>query len=219
MAVKEYNKTEQKPLSKNFRLSEFRCKCHNPDCTVTKLDDALVEWLQKIRDHFGRSVNVNSGYRCEKHNTYVGGDPGSHHKKGMAADIRVEGILPEEVAKYAESIGIQRIGLYSDFVHIGSSPSKRFWVGHEGVLVDTHGGAPVQEISLKLPVLKRGMKNDIVEALQTLLSGHTGYALGVDGSFGPATEEALEAFQSDHALQVDGSCGPATWAALLGVGA
>ena len=35
MAVKEYNKTEQKPLSKNFRLSEFRCKCHNPDCTVT----------------------------------------------------------------------------------------------------------------------------------------------------------------------------------------
>ena len=101
MAVKEYKKTEQKPLSKNFRLSEFRCKCHNPDCTVTKLDDDLVVWLQKIRDHFGRSVNVNSGYRCEEHNAFVGGDPGSHHKKGMAADIRVEGILPEEVARYA----------------------------------------------------------------------------------------------------------------------
>ncbi|MBQ7857319.1 MAG: peptidoglycan-binding protein [Oscillospiraceae bacterium] len=63
------------------------------------------------------------------------------------------------------------------------------------------------------------MKNDTVEALQTLLSGHTGYALGVDGSFGPATEETLRAFQRDNALQVDGSCGPATWAALLGVGA
>ena len=216
MAVKEYNKTEQKPLSKNFRLSEFRCKCHNPDCTVTKLDDALVEWLQKIRDHFGKSVNVNSGYRCEKHNTYVGGDPGSHHKKGMAADIRVEGILPAEVAKYAESIGIKRIGLYSDFVHIGSSPSKRFWVGHEGKLVDTHGGAPIQMVKVELPVLKKGANGDTVRVMQNLLISY-GYTIVADGSFGSKTLNALECYQEDEGLNVDGSCGPATWTKLLGV--
>lgn len=216
MAVKEYKKTEQKPLSKNFRLSEFRCKCHNPDCTVTKLDDALVEWLQKIRDHFGRSVNVNSGYRCEKHNTYVGGDPGSHHKKGMAADIRVEGILPAEVAKYAESIGIKRIGLYSDFVHIGSSTSKRFWVGHEGKLVDTHGGIPIQMVKVELPVLKKGANGDTVRVMQNLLISY-GYTIVADGSFGSKTLNALECYQEDEGLSVDGSCGPATWAKLLGV--
>lgn len=216
MAVKEYKKTEQKPLSKNFRLSEFRCKCHNPDCTVTKLDDDLVVWLQKIRDHFGKSVNVNSGYRCEKHNAFVGGDPGSHHKKGMAADIRVEGILPAEVAKYAESIGIKRIGLYSDFVHIGSSTSKRFWVGHEGKLVDTHGGSPIQMVKVELPVLKKGANGDSVRAMQNLLISH-GYTIVADGSFGSKTLNALECYQEDEELSVDGSCGPATWTKLLGV--
>ena len=216
MAVKEYKKTEQKQLSKNFRLSEFRCKCNNSDCTVTKLDDNLVLWLQKIRDHFGRSVNVNSGYRCEKHNSYVGGDPGSHHKKGMAADIRVEGILPAEVAKYAESIGIKRIGLYSDFVHIGSSTSKRFWVGHEGKLVDTHGGAPIQMVKVELPVLKKGANGDTVRVMQNLLISY-GYTIVADGSFGSKTLNALQCYQEDEGLSVDGSCGPATWTKLLGV--
>ena len=95
------------------------------------MDDALVTWLQKIRDHFGRSVNINSGYRCATHNASpkVGGSKSSHHVKGMAADIRVEGILPSEVAKYAESIGIQRIGLYDNFVYIGSGTEKKFWKG------------------------------------------------------------------------------------------
>ena len=47
------------------------------------------------------NVNINSGYRCAAHNASpkVGGSPSSHHVKGMAADIRIQGITPEEVAK------------------------------------------------------------------------------------------------------------------------
>ena len=213
--VYEYEKTQKKQLSTNFRLEEFRCKCGRSDCRVTLLDDALVKVLQQLRDHFGRSVNVNSGYRCKAHNEYVGGDPGSHHMKGMAADIRVEGILPEEVAKYAESMGVKRIGLYDNFVHLGSGTGKRFWLGHEGTLVDTFGGETLY-ITAQLPVLKRGGKSDTVGALQALLRGK-GHTLEQDGSFGPATEAAVKAYQAANGLAADGSVGPATWGKLLGV--
>ena len=215
--VKSYKRSEKVQLSKNFRLDEFKCKCGK--CDPILLDEKLVELLQKIRDHFGKSVNVNSGYRCPSHNASpkVGGNPGSHHMKGMAADIRVEGVTPAEVAKYAESIGIQRIGLYDTFVHIGSDPSRHFWKGHESIPVETFGGKANQTVTLKLPVLKRDSEGGAVEALQVLLSAGTAYDLAADGHFGPKTEEALEAYQNENDLQVDGSCGAETWSRLLGV--
>lgn len=42
-----------------------------------------------------------------------------------------------------------------------------------------------------------------------------GYNVVVDGSFGPATQEAVKNFQSDNGLDVDGSVGPITRKALL----
>jgi hypothetical protein len=215
MAVKKYKRSDKVKLTKNFRLDEFKCKCGK--CDPILLDDNLVEWLQKIRDHFGRSVNVNSGYRCAKHNASpkVGGAAGSHHVKGMAADIRVEGITPGEVAKYAESIGIRRIGLYDDFVHIGSDTKKRFWLGHEGKEVYTFGGA-TNTVFVELPVLKKGSKGAQVLTMQQLLVAN-GYNIVLDGSFGSKTLNALECYQEDEGLEVDGSCGKATWSRLLGV--
>ena len=218
MAVKKYRRSDKIQLSKNFKLDEFKCKCGK--CDPILVDDRLITWLQKIRDHFGKSIHVNSGYRCKAHNASpkVGGSPTSHHVKGMAADIRVQGITPEEVAKYAESIGIKRIGLYKKdaFVHIGSDTKKRFWLGHEGTEVDTFGGKP-QTVTLELPVLRKGMKCEAVEALQVLLSAATQYDLAPDGSFGRATEEALKAYQKSARLEIDGSCGKETWSNLLGV--
>lgn len=214
--VKTYKRSDKVQLSKNFRLDEFKCKCGK--CDPILLDTVLVDWLQKLRDHFGKSVHVNSGYRCKTHNASakVGGSPTSHHVKGMAADIRIEGVTPKEVAKYAESIGIQRIGLYDTFVHIGSDTKKSFWLGHEHTVVETFGGAKPKTVSVELPVLKRGMKDDSVRAMQTLLIAN-GYNIVSDGSFGEKTLNALECFQEDMDLQADGSCGKATWSALLGL--
>ena len=210
--VKKYNRSDKLQLSKNFRLDEFKCKCGK--CDPILVDDALITWLQKIRDHFGKSVNINSGYRCEAHNASpeVEGSPTSHHVKGKAADIRVEGITPEEVAKYAESIGIRRIGLYDTFVHIGSDTKKRFWLGHEGKEVDRFS----KTVQLNLPVLKKGSSGDSVMAMQAMLEVY-GYAeRGGWGHFDAVTERALKEYQRDCDLTVDGSCGKATWTSLLG---
>lgn len=210
--IYQYAKGSSGDLSPNFRKSEFACKCDR--CKTVTVDTELVDILQRIRDHFRKPVNINSGYRCKEHNAEVGGDPNSSHMQGMAADIRVAGIAPREVAKFAESIGVKRIGLYEgdegEFVHIGSGVTKRFWLGREAVLVDSFGAAPVQTCVVTLPVLKRGMKGDTVRALQKLVGCE------VDGSFGPATEVAVRQYQELAGLGVDGSVGPVTWARLLG---
>lgn len=77
----------------------------------------------------------------------------------------------------------------------------------------------VKTITMELPVLKKGMKTEVVRRMQWLLIGHghdmEGY--GADGSFGGATERALKAFQAANDLEADGSCGPLTWAKLLGL--
>ena len=76
-----------------------------------------------------------------------------------------------------------------------------------------------EECDVKVSVLKKGAKGDQVKAVQTLLIGY-GYSCGssgVDGSFGPATDKAVRAYQKAKDLGVDGSVGPKTWAKLLGV--
>lgn len=81
---------------------------------------------------------------------------------------------------------------------------------------------PVEDtgkVKLELPILKRGVKGEAVEAMQILLNGY-GYSCGdkgADGSFGPATEEAVEKYQKAAGLTADGSCGPKTWSNLLGI--
>lgn len=84
--------------------------------------------------------------------------------------------------------------------------------------------------TLTLPLLRKGDSGPVVEALQAVLVGK-GYTLGtygpngdgVDGKFGNATQNAVEAFQEDNTnaegkpLEVDGEVGGETWAALLGL--
>ena len=149
MAIKTYSKGKATQLSTNFKSTEF--DCHGKGCcTQTQIDDKLIEYVQKIRDHFGKSVNISSGYRCVTHNKNIGGATGSRHSKGQAADIYISGVAPAEIAKYAESIGILGIGLYETdkdghFVHVDTRTTKSFWYGQNEAYRSTFGGTPVKE--------------------------------------------------------------------------
>lgn len=67
---------------------------------------------------------------------------------------------------------------------------------------------------MSLPVLKRGTKSAAVTRLQALLNV-AGQSLKTDGDFGPKTEAAVRAEQSQAGIAVDGIVGKHTWSALI----
>jgi len=64
------------------------------------------------------------------------------------------------------------------------------------------------------PILQLGSEGPEVFALQYLLRHH-GQEIPADGLFGPGTEQAVRAFQSERGLGVDGLVGGQTWPALV----
>ncbi len=64
-------------------------------------------------------------------------------------------------------------------------------------------------------VLRRGSENSAVMFLQRLLLSYLYPITSLDGDFGPETERAVRAFQSENNLSVDGIVGRNTWQALF----
>lgn len=128
--VKVYSKAKDggKALSAHFKVREFTC--HDGSDTVF-ISPELVTVLEKIRVHFGKPVNINSGYRTEAHNKANGGAAYSQHKYGMAADISIQGVTPKQIAAYAETLltGTGGIGIYTSFCHIDVRKTKSRWNG------------------------------------------------------------------------------------------
>ena len=65
--------------------------------------------------------------------------------------------------------------------------------------------------------VKLGDSGSGVKQIQTALKAQ-GYAVTVDGTFGPKTDTAVKAFQKKNGLKQDGVVGPKTWAKLSGSG-
>lgn len=128
--VKVYSKAKEGNvrLSKNFTVKEFACS-DGTDTVFISL--ALVNLLQKIRDHFGKAVIINSAYRTEAHNKSIGGATYSQHKYGLAADIHINGVTPKEIASYVETLmpSSGGIGIYKSFVHVDVRRVKSRWNG------------------------------------------------------------------------------------------
>ncbi len=111
-------------VSKNFKVKEFRCKGGEDEILIDV--DFVKDKLQKIRDHFGAPVTINSAYRTPGYNAKVKGAKASYHLQGRAFDIVVRGHTPQEVARYAQTLGIQGIIQYNGFVHVDSR-EKKYW--------------------------------------------------------------------------------------------
>lgn len=123
-----YNVPENLKLSKNFTLSEFACNDGSKEITI---DYELIDKLQQLRDTLGKPVRVTSGYRTITYNKKCGGIATSNHLIGKAADIKVSGMTPLDLAKAADKIGFLGIGVYPTFTHVdvcGSvSGKKLYW--------------------------------------------------------------------------------------------
>lgn len=78
-------------LSKNFSLEELTVTKsglpNKPNLEqVGRLTDLCVNVLQPLRELYGNSITVNSGFRSDAVNHAIGGAATSQHCKGEAAD-------------------------------------------------------------------------------------------------------------------------------------
>ena len=110
-------------VGKHFKVKEFACK---DGSQVVFIDSYLVSILDILRNKIGKPVIINSGYRTPTRNKEVGGAMYSYHMRGMAADIRVNGMSAKEIANELNAIVPNECGIivYSTWVHIDTRAKK-----------------------------------------------------------------------------------------------
>jgi len=116
-------------LTNNFSRKEFACRC---GCGSATIDYELLAYLQVIREILEKKITIISGHRCQKHNQRVGGAVNSFHLRGMAADIKIDGMTPSQVYDFLEENLPNHqygIGLYNTFVHIDVRSKRSRWIG------------------------------------------------------------------------------------------
>lgn len=67
---------------------------------VVNLTVLCCKILQPVREHFGKAVNINSGYRSVELCEAVGSSSKSQHAKGEAADFEIYGLSNAELATW-----------------------------------------------------------------------------------------------------------------------
>jgi len=83
--------------------------------------------LDPLREALGRSVSVNSAYRSAAVNKAIGGSTTSQHMLGEAADIRVDGMTPQQLATFiaAEKLPFDQLIWEPTWVHVSYSLTRR----------------------------------------------------------------------------------------------
>ena len=121
-------------ITTNFSLEEFNSKCGRPipNNVLTNIIE-LAKNLQVLRNAVNKSISITSGYRSPEHNAKIKGAKDSQHVKGTAADIKVAGMTPKEVALVIEGL-IEKgkikqggIGIYPSWVHYDIRGTKARW--------------------------------------------------------------------------------------------
>ena len=110
-------------IGQHFKVREFACK---DGSQVVFVDDYLISILDILRNQVGKPVYINSGYRTPTRNKAVGGAKYSYHMRGMAADIRINGMTAKEIANKLNAIIPDECGIivYSTWVHIDTRTKK-----------------------------------------------------------------------------------------------
>ncbi len=108
------------------QLNHFwRCKRTG---TEKAIDPRLFEMLSRVYDHFGKRIELVSGFRNQKRTS-------SFHFHGSASDIRIPGVNEKVLHKYVESLdtGGMGIGIYprGGFVHVDIRPEPSYrWIDY-----------------------------------------------------------------------------------------
>jgi len=123
---------------KNFTFDELcesgTAKTHNIDNTPSEeikinLRNLVDNCLDVVREKYGKSITVSSGYRCSALNRIVGGASTSQHTRGQAADLKGKNRQENEIIfNIIKQLGCydQLINEYSfSWVHVSYVDAKK----------------------------------------------------------------------------------------------
>lgn len=108
-------------MSKYFSLSELTRSAtalkegipNDPNEAQIKDLKRLMDYLDKVREAFGKEIIVTSGFRSPRLNAAIGGSKTSQHMKGQAADIR-----PHDIKELRQLFDlIRKIGGFDQLIY------------------------------------------------------------------------------------------------------
>lgn len=116
-------------LSEHYNHKDFICHC--PQCKGEyKIHLGLVGALESIGGFFRKKVRIVSAYWCEDFHEKLNRPKQSFHTKGKAVHIAIDGVPPQEIFKFCETL--------PELTGIGFYPKETF------IHIDTRGGDPVR---------------------------------------------------------------------------
>lgn len=91
-------------LAYNLTHDEFKCRCHNSTCHYTLISPLLALAWNNLRTEWAEPLKVNSGFRCQIHNSsdHVKGIDRSRHTMGLAIDISIITMTNSEKDSFKE---------------------------------------------------------------------------------------------------------------------
>jgi len=120
-------------MSKYFKDAEFlRC---NPSCSISQVDAAFLDLMDRVRAAAGIPLVVNCAYRSKSWELMHGRNGNSAHTKGLAMDIRCNTSQNRyKIVTAAFACGIRRIGIGKTFIHLDNDatlPQGVIWDYYE----------------------------------------------------------------------------------------
>lgn len=190
-------------LSTHFSQSEFICSCCGRSHAISQLLINRLEKMFTIMD--AKAIFINSGYRCESN---PWGSKTDAHRKGIAADIRVQKkdgswYTSWDIAEVAERLGFGGIGLMlPNSCHVDTRDTEPYdnihWFGNEYTYDNTPKNDWIK--TFQRGTVFAGEKNNTVSnsdtseiKLQKILN-NKGSKLDVDGIIGNLTLTDLRGY-------------------------
>ena len=195
----------------SFKKSEFKCPCGKCNGYGEGIATTLVQTLQDLRNKYGKSITITSGYRCPTHNKKVGGTTNSKHTQGLAADFYMSGF--DSQSTRVSIINELKKTPYYRYAYCnvnGNYPNMGNVVHIDTNLVDPDGKKTYTGTFPTLPsrgYFKKGDSGTQVKNLQNFLNWALDLKLSVDGIIGNATINAVKQFQNKVKINADGLFG------------
>jgi len=198
-AMERYQRELWQPMpyitGSTLTVGEFRGKS-NSDLIWT--DRRAMEAWNKTRAAWGRPIYVGYAFRRIGEGGHA---DQSQHYAGVSFDVaqNLSNSERTQLRNLASSLGV--------WSYVEPAYLTPTWVHFDSRL-----GPPA--CSAGYPMVRQGSKGVYVALLQDALNTIGAYSVGVDGMFGPKTQDAVRTFQRENGLTADGVVGCSTWTAL-----